>query len=216
MKTRIVIFAKAPRPGQVKTRLIPALGAKGAAQLAGQLLRLTLDEALLSDADSVELCASPSSNDPAWDGVNIPEGVSLSAQGSGDLGERMAGAVHRVLRLGEQIILIGTDCPDLNHQRLNQAIAALKTHRAVMFEALDGGYTLLGLQTFDPSLFAQIDWSTDKVSAQTQLAFLQLGWQCKVLGQLADIDRPEDLCWLPSAWLANVKARIIKRSSNYV
>lgn len=210
MKTRIVIFAKAPRPGQVKTRLIPALGAEGAARLAGYLLNSTVKEALQSQADSVELCASPSINDPAWDGVSLPEGVRLSAQGSGDLGERMAGAVQRVLHQGEQVILIGTDCPGLTHQRLNQAIAALQTQRAVMFEALDGGYTLLGLQAFDPSLFRQIDWSTEKVSAQTQLAFSKLGWQCKVLGQLADIDRPEDLRWLPSAWLAEVKAPINK------
>lgn len=206
MKTRIVIFAKAPQPGQVKTRLIPVLGAEGAAQLAGQLLRSTLDEALQSQADSVELCASPCINDPAWGGVTVPEGVSCSAQGDGDLGDRMARVVQRVLSQGEQVILVGTDCPDLIHQRLNQAIAALNMHRAVMFEALDGGYTLLGLQTFDPSVFTQIDWSTDKVSTQTQLAFSQLGWQCKVLGKLADIDRPEDLHWLPPACFAKVKA----------
>jgi rSAM/selenodomain-associated transferase 1 len=197
LNTRIVIFAKAPRPGKVKTRLIPALGAEGAAALAGYLLHSTLDEVLQSQADSVELCTEPAFADPAWHGVSLPAGVNLSSQGAGDLGERMARVAQRVLNQGERVILIGTDCPDLTRQKLNEAITALQTWQAVMFEALDGGYTLLGLQAFDPSLFTQIAWSSSKVSEQTHLAFSRLGWQCKVLGQLPDIDRPEDLRWLP-------------------
>lgn len=208
MNTRIVIFAKAPCPGLVKTRLIPALGADGAAALAGYLLHSTLEEARHSQADSVELCAEPAFDDPAWQGVSFPENISLSYQGAGDLGERMARVVQRVVSQGERVILIGTDCPGLTRQKLNEAIAALQTQRAVMFEALDGGYTLLGLQAFDPALFTQIAWSTDKVSEQTHLAFSRLGWQCKVLGRLADIDRPEDLRGLPSTWWPAVELLI--------
>lgn len=204
MSTRIVIFAKAPRPGKVKTRLIPALGAEGAAALASYLLHATLDEALQSQADSVELCTEPAFADPAWHGVSLPESVILSNQGDGDLGERMARVVQRVVNQGERVILIGTDCPDLIYPQLDRAIVALQTQQAVMFEAEDGGYTLLGLQAFDPCVFTQIAWSTDKVSAQTHLAFSRLGWQCKVLGQLPDIDRPEDLRWLPSGWSGKV------------
>ncbi|MEO7105314.1 MAG: DUF2064 domain-containing protein, partial [Rhodoferax sp.] len=93
---RLVIFAKAPVAGAVKTRLIPALGAQGAAALAQRMLLHTLQQALASGAGPVELCMSPAPDAPAWTGIDLPEGIERSDQGEGDLGERMARAVHRV------------------------------------------------------------------------------------------------------------------------
>ena len=93
---RLVIFAKAPQAGNVKTRLIPALGAQGASALAQRMLAHGLQQALQSNAGPVELCMSPPPGDGAWDNVAIPAAVLRSAQGEGDLGERMARAVRRV------------------------------------------------------------------------------------------------------------------------
>lgn len=198
--TRIVIFAKAPRPGAVKTRLIPALGSAGAARLAERMLIRTLDEALAADLGAVELCADPPFNDSAWHGVHLPLGVRTSAQGAGDLGDRMARAAQRALDQNQSVLLIGTDCPQLNAQSLRDAALLLETHHAIMHPATDGGYTLLGLAAFDPALFSAIPWSTHQVAALTRERLAALGWRMAVGRMLADIDEPADLIHLPPGW----------------
>ena len=190
--TRIVIFAKAPVPGRVKTRLIPALGAEAAAELAADMLRRTAAEALASGVGTVELCADPDPGDPAWIG-RIPIGLSLSAQGEGDLGERLARAAQRLIEGGERVLLIGADCPELDRNRLAAAAAALERHDAVIHPALDGGFVLLGLGRFDRGLFDGIAWSTDRVAAETISRIEALGWTLHVGETLRDVDEPADL-----------------------
>lgn len=191
-KTRIVIFAKALVPGQVKTRLIPALGADGAAKLAGRMLAATLAQAKGAAPILTELCVTPDVDDAAWAG-HLPGGVAVSNQGPGDLGVRMAAAAQRVLNGGERIILIGTDCPELTSTRLRAMAKALESHDAVMHPAQDGGYALLGLSRFDPSLFSRILWSSDTVCASTQARIKALAWSLFVGKTLRDIDEPADL-----------------------
>ena len=190
--TRLVIFAKAPVAGKVKTRLIPALGAEGAARLATEMLERTAEEALASRVGAVELCADPAPDHRDWSG-KIPAGLVPSAQGEGGLGERLARAARRVLDGGDRILLIGTDCPDLDAERLAAAAAALERHDAVIHPARDGGYALLGLSRFDPSLFEDIAWSTDTVAAETMQRITALGWSLHVGESLRDIDEPADL-----------------------
>jgi hypothetical protein len=185
--TRILIFAKAPVPGQVKTRLIPALGEEGAAKLAAEMLERTVAEALASGLEA-ELCGDP---DPAGWYEGPP--LALSAQGEGDLGARLARAAARTLAQGTPVLLIGTDCPDLDRHRLRAAAAALEAHDAVIHPAHDGGYALLGLSRFHASLFENIAWSTDRVCAQTLERLSALRWSTAVLEPLADIDTPADL-----------------------
>ncbi len=192
MATRILIFAKAPVPGQVKTRLIPAIGAEAAAILAGRMLQRTALEALDSEVGNVELCMDPPSGHPDWMG-QVPFDVIPTSQGQGDLGERLARAARRVLAAGERVILIGTDCPELDSERLAAAAAALESHDAVIHPAHDGGYALLGLGRFDDSLFTGIAWSTDAVAAQTIARIAALGWSLHVGETLHDIDVPADL-----------------------
>ena len=190
--TRIVIFAKAPVPGRVKTRLIPALGAEAAAELAADMLRRTAAEALASGVGAVELCADPDPGDPAWI-RRIPIGLSVTAQGEGELGERLARAAQRLIEGGERVLLIGGDCPELDRDRLAAAAGALERHDAVIHPALDGGYALLGLRRFDRSLFDDIAWSTDRVAAETIERIKALGWALLVGETLRDVDEPEDL-----------------------
>lgn len=193
MRTRIVIFAKAPVPGQAKTRLIPALGAEGAARLAHQMLLTTVEEAIAAGLAIPELCTTPHPFDPEWKPYLPPEGPRLTDQGDGDLGARLARAAKRVILTRERVLLIGTDCPALDRHRLRAAAEALDTHDAVIHPAHDGGYALLGLRRFDPSLFSGVAWSSDTVAAATVERIEALGWSLHIGETLRDIDEPADL-----------------------
>jgi rSAM/selenodomain-associated transferase 1 len=193
----IIVFAKAPQPGLVKTRLIPALGARGAASLARQMLQHTLAQAMAAELGGVELCMSPSPGDAAWQTLVLPEGLQFSSQGDGDLGARMARAAQRALERHPSVLLIGSDCPALDAPRLRRAAQALARHGATLHPAADGGYALLGLSRFDGSLFEAIAWSTPGVAATTRARFARLGWPLHEGETLSDIDLPDDLPQLP-------------------
>jgi hypothetical protein len=188
--TRVVIFAKAPVPGRVKTRLIPALGAEGAAALAREMLAGTVEEALATGL-AVELCGEPDAAN--WHEVR--PALFLTSQGEGDLGQRLARAAARVLA-EDNILLIGADCPELDRSRLRAAAEALEDRDAVIHPAHDGGYALLGLRRFDRSVFEGIDWSTRLVAGQTMRKVEALGWSLHVGETLRDVDEPEDLSHL--------------------
>lgn len=192
----LVVLAKAPVAGYVKTRLIPALGLQGAADLARDMLYHTLDQALKADIGTVELCASPARRNPAWRAVTVPRSIAWSNQGKGNLGERMARVAKRKIAAGQSILLIGTDCPELDATYLRSAAIALQQYDAVMAPSFDGGYALLGLNRFHSSIFADIRWSTSAVASTTQQRFSQLAWRTHCLPTVRDIDDPEDLQWL--------------------
>ena len=196
--TRIIIFAKAPLPGFAKTRLIPALGAEKAAGLARRMLFNTLHEALAADIGPVELCVTPEFNQTAWQGIHLPSGIEISAQGEGDLGARLARASERALTDAGQILLIGTDCVDMSSVLLREAAQALHEHEATIHCTTDGGYALLGIRRFDPSLFGGMPWSTDAVACTTLARIRQLGWTVRVGQTLHDVDEPEDLECVPA------------------
>lgn len=197
---RIVIFAKAPQAGFAKTRLIPALGAQGAADLARRLLLHTVATALAANVGPVEMCVTPSAEPAIWQDLGIADAVRWSVQGEGDLGARLARAATRVLQEGDSILLIGTDCPDLSVLDLREAARALQSNDAALFPAHDGGYVLLGLNRVHPSLFKEIAWSTDTVAGDTLSRLRLLGWTVHGHAMLHDIDEPGDLQWLPAAW----------------
>lgn len=198
MNTRIIVFAKAPVAGRVKTRLIPALGAQGAAELARAMLARTLQTALDAGCGAVELCSEPHPDDPAWANTALPAGVERSAQGSGDLGQRMARAAHRTLAAGERVLLIGTDCVEMDAALLANAARALDRSEVFMHPTHDGGYALLGLVRFDPALFAGIAWSTPQVAAQTRERVASLRWRLAEGATLHDVDEPADLAHWPA------------------
>ncbi len=199
---RVLVFAKAPQPGRAKTRLIPALGAQGAAALAHRMLKHTLAQALDAGIGPVELCMSPAPEDASWQEVEIPAAVQRSAQGEGDLGQRMARAVHRLTSVpGQAVLLLGTDCPSLTAARLLEAAQMLHKHDAVLQPVIDGGYVLIGLKAACPEIFTNMPWSTPAVAALTLERLCGLGmsvWQGRALH---DIDESADLKHLPADWL---------------
>lgn len=198
----IIVLAKAPVAGLAKTRLIPALGATGAARLAALMLKHAVAQALASEVGTVEVCVTPAPEDPMWSGL-LPHHAALriSDQGHGDLGERMARAAQRALNNGHAVLLMGTDCPDLSAERIRMAAASLHTKDAALVPAFDGGYVLLALNRFDASLFQDIAWSTSSVAQVTRSRMDLLNWSLTTFSTLHDIDEPDDLRWLPEAWL---------------
>jgi rSAM/selenodomain-associated transferase 1 len=192
-RARIVIFAKAPVPGRVKTRLIPALGEEGAAKLARRMLEDTWREAAAVHVAEAELCVDPEPGAEVWRGL-LPGGAKLvTAQGEGDLGERLGKAAERVIGAGNSILLIGTDCPAMTARRLTEACRELEGHDAVIHPTFDGGYALLGLNRFDRSLFTDVAWSTSSVAGTTMGRIRALGWSLHLGATLRDVDEPADL-----------------------
>ena len=200
MTTALIVFAKAPVAGQVKTRLIPALGAAGAAALAARLLDHTLAAAVAAGFDHLELCVAPDTSHPAFGALATALGLVLTAQDEGDLGVRMDRALTRVLRGHHQALLIGTDAPALDAARLRDAAQALRSADAVWVPALDGGYALVGLKCPQPALFQGISWSTQQVMAQTRARAHAAGLTWTEREPVPDIDEPADLIHLPAGW----------------
>lgn len=197
----LIVFAKAPVAGLAKTRLAPALGIQGAATLAATMLAHTLESAIESSIGPVELCCAPDTSDAHFQRA-AGAGVTLSEQGGGDLGERMARALGRGLQGFRRVVLIGTDAPGLDAAVLRDAAAALHTHDVVIAPASDGGYVLIGVSRAAPELFDAVEWSTAQVMAQTRTRAMATGRSLYELPTLHDIDEPADLAHLPPGWLA--------------
>ncbi len=195
---RVVVFAKAPEPGRVKTRLIPALGEAGAAVLHRRLVAHSLRAATDAALGPVELWCDPDIGDPFFSDCERDFGVSLHAQGQGDLGARMERALDAALTRASRAILVGSDIPGLSAQYLRDAERMLLAgNDAVIGPAEDGGYVLIGLSRCDPRLFRALSWGGPEVLAQTRERIAALRWRSSELPALRDVDRPEDLERLP-------------------
>jgi rSAM/selenodomain-associated transferase 1 len=189
----VAVFAKAPVARQVKTRLIPRLGADGAAALQQRLLRHTLATALAADVGRVALYCAPDCRHPAFAACRESFGVQLVEQCGADLGERMHRAFTGLCH-GSPVLLIGTDCPALTVRHLRKAAASLLNGcPAVVQPADDGGYVLIGLRYSNPALFADVAWGGQTVMETTRARLRQLGWDWRELETLWDVDRPADL-----------------------
>jgi rSAM/selenodomain-associated transferase 1 len=192
-EARILIFAKAPEPGRVKTRLIPALGPEGAAALHGELLSGVIARLAAARVAPIELWCSPDPNAAPFPRLAAEHRLACYRQHGPDLGERMAHAAADALGRGGPVVLIGTDCPPLDGDYLARALAAMADRDAVLGPAEDGGYVLLGLWRAAPELFADMPWGSDRVAALTRQRMAALGWRWAELPMLWDLDRPEDL-----------------------
>ncbi len=185
------MLARSPIPGQVKTRLIPALGEEGACDLQRRLLDRALQ---LPDTNfSQRFLWLDDMPDAELETLAEDRGWILVEQPAGDLGERMRRIATLGLAESDAVVLIGNDCPALDGGYLSSACSALQDEPVVLGPAEDGGYVLLGLRCIDPQLFSNLPWGTDRVLAMTRDRLRQLGWGHQLLPVLWDVDRPEDL-----------------------
>ncbi|MSU42516.1 MAG: glycosyltransferase [Pedosphaera sp.] len=188
----LIIFVKAPRAGHVKTRLAAAIGAEAACQVYEELVRITCAKVSGTHQAEVELRYTPddaASEIAPW----LRAGWTAQPQGEGALGTRMARAFDATFAAGaDKVVLIGSDCPDIEPADIASAFDHLSQHDVVLGPAQDGGYWLIGLRARCPALFANISWSTSSVLASTlqQCAANQL--DVVQLRVLADIDTETD------------------------
>lgn len=190
---QVAVFAKAPLPGFAKSRLIPALGATGAAYLQRAFIRGTVATAISADLGPVTLWCAPDTQHNLFRALRHHYGIQTRIQAEGDLGCKMAGAfaVHCVTG---PLLLIGTDCPVLSPAHLRHAAQALQSgYDAVFIPSQDGGYALVGLHEPQPELFEGIPWSTADVLRATLEHAVSLGLRVELMGTLWDVDVPSDL-----------------------
>jgi uncharacterized protein len=189
----LCILVKAPRPGEVKTRLAPAVGPQGSALLARAFFDDTL--ALAGRAPWARVVVAVS-GDPA--SLDLPAGVEAWAQGHGDLGVRMERALSRALNGRQRAILLGTDSPGLPARFIEEARSALSTHGAVLGPADDGGFYLIGLDRCEPGLLAGLPWSRRDTFVQTESRLRSAGRAVARTPPWFDVDEPRDLARLAS------------------
>ena len=194
----IVVFAKAPVPGEVKTRLIPALGALGAAQLHTALTDRVLQTALSSGADVV-LAGAPDASHTFFASCAANLGIGVTGQlRAGNLGARMLHTLDDALENWSRVVIVGADCPVFTPEHLQQAMDQLVTHDVVLTPAIDGGYVLIGACRTDATMFDDIDWGTGAVLTQQRVRLRAAGLSWHEMETLWDVDRPEDLPRLTS------------------
>ncbi|MBD2385717.1 TIGR04282 family arsenosugar biosynthesis glycosyltransferase [Cylindrospermum sp. FACHB-282] len=194
-KQHLIIFTRYPEPGKTKTRLIPALGSVGAANLQRQMSEHTIfqvKELQKATALSVEVRFVGGDSQLMQDWLGL--GLIYQSQGGGDLGQRMVRSLLDAFQSSaEQVVIIGSDCPGLSWQILATAFEQLHVFDLVLGPAIDGGYYLIGLRKPISELFANIEWGTAQVFQTTVDIALKLNLSLMYLPPLADVDRPEDL-----------------------
>lgn len=186
----IAVLARAPVPGLAKTRLIPALGAHGAAWIAARMIERTLSTALDAGIGPVTLWCTPDTSHRGFRDLAGELTIGLRPQPDGDLGARMLAAIEAA---AGPVLVIGTDCPALTPEHMREAADALAEGADVaIVPAEDGGYVLIGMRESRPELFSDIPWSTDTVMATTRERIRAHGLSCREFAPLWDIDTPAD------------------------
>jgi uncharacterized protein len=198
----VSILAKAPLPGLAKTRLVPVLGADGAANLQARFIAHAVTTARSAAVGPVTLWVSPDRNHPLFRTIAGELGVALATQPEGDLGARMMAAFAAA---GGPAIVVGTDCPALAPEHLRATARALvEGIDVVIIPVDDGGYGLIGMQRLQPALLEAMTWSTSSVMAETRRRLARLGLSWREPARLWDVDRPTDLDRLASAGFAEL------------
>ncbi len=191
----VIIFIRFPAPGQVKTRLIPAIGAQGAAdcqrQMSEQIVRQVRELQRYRATDlQIHYQGGNTEMMAAW----LGDDLNYYPQRGADIGCRMAAAFQQAFAAGNRhIILVGSDCPALTAAILHGALNKLKRLDLVLGPAMDGGYYLIGLNRPCPALFKELSWGTGKVLAETLKKAGEQNLSVNLVDALYDIDRPEDL-----------------------
>ncbi|MBT4522275.1 MAG: glycosyltransferase [Halieaceae bacterium] len=189
----LIQFAKAPLAGTVKTRMMPTLTAEEACALHWELMLWTCRNLNQAHIAPVELWISGDCRHPAVQQCRELGVKAVREQRGTDLGRRMYHALQQGLARYSQVILVGSDCPQIDAAYLAQAVAVLEDHSLVLGPATDGGYVLIGARDIWPEIFTDIQWGEDSVYADTveRINICDLSWA--KIDTLTDIDRPSDL-----------------------
>ena len=191
----LLVLVKNPIAGKTKTRLAQDVGPAKALQMYGILLRHTRDQALGLRDVTRYLHYSEHVAEDDWSGQDF---IKLVQRGT-DLGQRMELAFdHAFARDHDRVVLIGSDCPGVTTELLEEAFEALRTHEVVLGPANDGGYYLIGLRNPQPGLFRDMTWSTSSVFEETWARAQVKGLSLYRLPNRSDVDHLED--WLSYGW----------------
>jgi len=197
----IIVFARVPRLGEVKSRLAARAGQKQALDIYRQLLRHVLGRVAAVEHVVRELCIFGDDAEAECASLAQEFSLSLAVQIGDDLGERMYRRLLHHNRLGRRSVLVGSDCPWLHAAHLRQALELLRNHDQVFAPALDGGYVLVGSRSARPEVFQGIDWGSSRVMSQTHDQLCRIGASVGLLAHFRDVDDWDD--WL--AWLSDSK-----------
>jgi len=189
---RILVFARVPQAGCVKTRLIPALGAAGACAVHATLVERTLELAMQVGAP-VELWLDGAPDHPSVAAWRSRYPLCVRWQRGAGLGARMGEALRQTLRTSRSALLLGCDCVTLTERDLRFALSKLRSLDAVIAPARDGGYVMLGVSRPADTLLHRIPWGTSHVLAVTRRRMHSRGWSYRLLHWQHDVDRPADL-----------------------
>ncbi|MCF8177227.1 MAG: TIGR04282 family arsenosugar biosynthesis glycosyltransferase [Sulfuritalea sp.] len=188
----VAILARAPIPGEAKTRLIPKLGTDGAAKLHSWMLQRTVAMALIADVGPVSLWCEGDIRHRDFERCSALGAISLHTQVQSDLGTRMWIAMNHAAT-ADGALVIGTDCPAMTIGHLRDAALSLGGQDAVAIPVEDGGYALLGMKRPSLEVFANVDWGSERVMTQTRHRLAVMGLSWRELDYLWDVDRPDDV-----------------------
>ncbi|HEX8328636.1 MAG TPA: TIGR04282 family arsenosugar biosynthesis glycosyltransferase [Hymenobacter sp.] len=202
-QSRLLVFARVPLLGRVKSRLAATIGNEAALATYRELLAITREAVVASGVPATVWLADTAGAAPTAAEAGEWPGLAVRCQPAGDLGERMTAAfAHAFAEGAGRVVIIGTDCPGLRAAHLAQAFASLAENDLVLGPATDGGYYLLGLQAPRPTLFQDKPWSTATVLAETVAEARRLGLRVALLPELRDVDDATDL----AEWRAQTHA----------
>ena len=189
----LVVMARAPIPGQVKTRLIPLLGRVGAARFYKHLFSETISRLAGSEIYDMRISCTPDSRHAAFQTHARNFDCKLIRQPLGDLGQRMSRIISGQLKSYDSVIVVGTDLVNLDTKRVECAFGDLQNGcDLVLGKTLDGGYGLIGMKRLYHELFRGVPWSSPRVAEVTLNKARGLGLQVGVSDGLLDIDHPRD------------------------
>ena len=192
--TALILFVKNPELGKVKTRLAKDAGDENALKIYESLLAHTRQITLELPVDRLLYYSSWIDQQDDWNAEQFQKRL----QTGDDLGSRMSNAFAEAFNQYDQVLIIGSDCAQLNEQMIEHAMEQLKFYPFVIGPSEDGGYYLLGMQKFTPSVFANIPWSTKEVLLHTLDRIRALEASYYLLPKLSDIDYLED--WKKHGW----------------
>lgn len=190
MENLIIVFTKNPTLGKVKTRLAKTIGDEKALEIFKLLMTHTLQVTSNATADKYVFYSDYIPENDVWKSKKFFQFL----QNGNELGEKMSHAFSKSFENGyKQVVIVGSDCLDLTTELIHEAFENLKTNDVVAGPALDGGYYLLGMNAFYPTLFENKTWSTETVLKETLDDVIKMSKSYTLLKALSDIDEEKDL-----------------------